>query len=566
MIRKQEARNRPCRSALVSLLAIALVTWLAGGARAGLLEILIDFQDADTTPTAGGTWNVLDDESAGKKYDLLDKHNIDSGVDLKVIDAFGDSSSATGGSWTDGWLDANAVTDYWWTQSTRSIELSGLGTTSLYKIELVASKDESGNRKGDYKVAGSSADNGSTGFDAYADGNIGHKIMVWDKLTPDASGKILLEVSAISYNHVAYLNAAHILQLREVVTDLTAHYEFDGSDQTVTDSHGTLHGTLGESSAVDAADPTRISGYVGAGALSFQPTLGDINNNDPDLVALTASSNYINNADPVITISAWINPDVTPLGGATFGSSETASRVALLKRDVGSTLYSPAIGNTGDDGLTGTFNLAYNDGSFNTHETATTFGAGWHHVAAVGSAGTTTEMVTTFYLDGVKVGSVEHDLGNASDDLAALGAFYDQSSSSNSNGLDGDMDDVGFWKRDLLGREIAAIAAFGDAGFVGAGHNVGLADGQIDDVLAMSSVGQSAECAGWTWFYTTTFPNADNGSPLQAGKHYKSVDGLAYVILEEASGSFSGAWATVPEPSTMILALLALIACRRRSE
>jgi len=104
------------------------------------------------------------------------------------------------------------------------------------------------------------------------------------------------------------------------------------------------------------------------------------------------------------------------------------------------------------------------------------------------------------------------------------------------------IDDVGVWGRALSAREIAAVSGLGNF------SSVPLNSGQIDSVLALNAVGQSAVAGGQTWAYATGLTGTTG---FQGG----SVAGNdAFIVLDGVNGT---GVVIVPEPSTVALLAVA---------
>lgn len=109
--------------------------------------------------------------------------------------------------------------------------------------------------------------------------------------------------------------------------------------------------------------------------------------------------------------------------------------------------------------------------------------------------------------------------------------------------FDGTLSDVGLWAgRALTPQEIALVGGMGRAG-------QSLASVEIDSLATVFATQSGSVTTGaWEWSYTTNFATPADGSPLALGKHFYGQDKNVYVVLDGASGSWTGVKATGGEP------------------
>jgi hypothetical protein len=174
----------------------------------------------------------------------------------------------------------------------------------------------------------------------------------------------------------------------------------------------------------------------------------------------------------------------------------------------------------------------------------------WTHIAATRISGT-----QRIYVDGIlRASGTATGPFDVSTQPLASGRGFATSGGTQINYLDAQLDDLGLWSSELTSREVAAIAGLGKQ------SAVPLNSDQIDDVLALNAVGQSAVAGSDTWYYTTTFVSPLGGGDLMAGMNYVGTDNQKYVILEDTEGSFVGVTTLVPEPQGLLLAGLGVAA------
>jgi hypothetical protein len=93
--------------------------------------------------------------------------------------------------------------------------------------------------------------------------------------------------------------------------------------------------------------------------------------------------------------------------------------------------------------------------------------------------------------------------------------------------LDGMMDDTALWGRSLDARTIAAIAGLGHVSGVSLNDYTA-----IENVLALSAVGQSAAAGSDTWHYANAMVAPAGGGSFVVGRNYEGVDGNHYIVLD----------------------------------
>ena len=185
---------------LVLVLSLAL---LAGSTTTVMAmdDILIDFNTIAPVPDLGGVWNSIETPTSSA---LVDVGGNATGSSVAIAN-FLDSSTDQGedGGWEKEWVDADAVRDYFWINSTAgligTVTISGLSDAINYNIELVASKEHGssdGRRRAYYRVNGEWADGWppDTIWEAVYDGFDPQGIMVWTDVAVDGNGNIVLEV------------------------------------------------------------------------------------------------------------------------------------------------------------------------------------------------------------------------------------------------------------------------------------------------------------------------------------------------------------------------------------
>ncbi|HLP22276.1 MAG TPA: LamG-like jellyroll fold domain-containing protein, partial [Chitinophagales bacterium] len=140
----------------------------------------------------------------------------------------------------------------------------------------------------------------------------------------------------------------------------------------------------------------------------------------------SASAAYLNvSPNPVVgsnwTLQAWVQFPLPNTGGA--GNWNTLYR--------GTAAHHVIVSNDGTNKYLGVHNGVFNSSGFKVN----TLAAGWHHVAAVGTGGT-----TSFYIDGIYVGK---SAAQCTDNIVAIGNYQGGAQQS------GQMDEVSIWNTAL---------------------------------------------------------------------------------------------------------------------
>ena len=330
----------------------------------------------------------------------------------------------------------------------------------------------------------------------------------------------------------------------DVVTNLTAYWSFDSTSSGTTTAtvgpNGTLVTVTDAGGSPFVADTTGVIGNS-LDFVSTQPTANSLRQGYVDYgTDVSIQSN--------MSIAGWMNIDAVL---ESVGNS-SVSRAYLLGQ-MGAT-----------SGIRGTQVYVEGGGVFvqsyvDSVDTAIGTGTGlvpigtnaWTHIAATRISGT-----QRIYVDGIlrASGTATGPFDVSTQPLASGKGFSTVNPSFQDNYLDARLDDLGLWSSELTSREVAAIAGLGKQ------SAVPLDSGQIDDVLALNAVGQSAVAGSDTWYYTTTFVNPLGGGSLMAGMNYVGTDNQKYVILEGTEGNFVGVATLVPEPQGLLLAGLAVAA------
>jgi len=229
------------------------------------------------------------------------------------------------------------------------------------------------------------------------------------------------------------------------------------------------------------------------------------------------------------TYSAWINGPAAS-SGTLFGQRNGTSGGCF---DIVSSKLRIIVGGSPYD--TGNVTVLDND---------------WHYVAVTRGSGDNTWKI---WVDG------KLDTSNPNDtkDMNAGGAAYRMGlrGSAGTVPLTATLDDVGTWTRALTATEIAAVAGLGK--FSG----IALDNSKIDDVLAMSSIGQSVSGVGSeTWWYVTglTGTQGTTGGSVGGGDAYivLGTDGTGVTLTSQAP--------PIAEPAGLGLLGVGLLALRKR--
>ena len=168
-----------------------------------LTQINVNFNDMinEVAP-----WNNMDARAnAGATIaNLSDDNGSSTGISIKLLDQWGDGNANELGMNTgnnSGAVPDNVMQTAYWegTTATRRIELSGLSIGFKYNFAFFGSRNGGGNRSAIYTVGGQ-----STTLDAAYNTQNTAQI---NGISPDASGKLLIEVQKASGASYAYLNA-----------------------------------------------------------------------------------------------------------------------------------------------------------------------------------------------------------------------------------------------------------------------------------------------------------------------------------------------------------------------
>lgn len=191
--------------------------------------ILVDFNDVGTTPTLGGTWNVIAAPNAGPQA-LLDSSGGATGATLASSNWGGDSGvTETPWSADQDWLDADATRDYIFygtvggAAQSATVTLAGLTPNGEYTVAVVSSKATSSTsvpRTGNYQVNGSYASSTPNGlnFDSYNTGFLTEAILTWESVFATAGGTITLTATTTQTSRSVWLNAMMVEAVPEPVS------------------------------------------------------------------------------------------------------------------------------------------------------------------------------------------------------------------------------------------------------------------------------------------------------------------------------------------------------------
>lgn len=219
-----------------------------------------------------------------------------------------------------------------------------------------------------------------------------------------------------------------------VKADLVGYWNFDEvSGQAVLDSSafGNDGNLGGNANAEVSADPVRVSGFLGSGALQFDGDLDRVTIPDSPSLSVTGD----------LTLSAWIN--VAP------GSTNPRN---ILAKDANFAYRWRVDG--GNDQLW----MLLNDGpslqvltsGFNVSSDAGT----WRHTAIRYTA---SELKVRFYYDGLLVSTRDTTKGSIADTVGALTiGSYTSGGAESWNGM---LDDVAIWDEALPEFQIAQLAS-----------------------------------------------------------------------------------------------------------
>ena len=168
-----------------------------------LTQISVNFNDMINEASP---WNNMDSRSnAGATIaNLSDGDGSSTGISIRLLDQWGDGNANELGMNTgnnSGAVPDNVMQTAYWegTTAIRRIELSGLSAGSKYNFAFFGSRNGPGLRSATYTVGGQSATLDAT----YNTQNIAQV----NGISPDASGKLLIEVQKVPEASYAYLNA-----------------------------------------------------------------------------------------------------------------------------------------------------------------------------------------------------------------------------------------------------------------------------------------------------------------------------------------------------------------------
>lgn len=302
-----------------------------------------------------------------------------------------------------------------------------------------------------------------------------------------------------------------------VATNLRAYYNFETTTNLGLDTQGANALTT---SGNAVASTNRV---IGDYSLSLDG-VGDYLSTTSPTTALTPTG--------AITVAAWVRitggtDAQEPVGFFTRRTGTTSPYRIQVSSTATGVDPSARIGTTAERNVTADLNYG-------------TAGP-WHHMVM-----TYDGSQLRLFSDGIfqtqtaATGNLNYGTGTAFQSFAIGAQRSDTGVFSTVFGL---IDDVGVWGRALSAREIAAVSGLGNF------SSVPLNSGQIDSVLALNAVGQSAVAGGQTWAYATGLTGTTG---FQGG----SVAGNdAFIVLDGVNGT---GVVIVPEPSTVALLAVAL--------
>ncbi len=315
-----------------------------------------------------------------------------------------------------------------------------------------------------------------------------------------------------------------------VSTSLTGLYKLDESSGSVLTNSGssgaTQNGAFQGYGADPGTNPTRVSGFIGTGALDFNGTSDVARLGDPQVLFGSATN-------LAVSTGLWFNADTVSSSGrlATFLSTSDGTAFSL-----------------GVDS-TGVLQGIYHDGTSSSTVPGTTSLAAdtWYHAAFTHASGATGAY--NLYLNGVLEATTTGGL-RAFGARSPVGAF-DNFGSTPSAYLDGSLDDIGTWARAVTGKEVAAIHAMGRF------EALSLDSPSTESLITAFDTTGSTLINGNQWQYTTGLTGVQGTTGGTANSN-------AFVILD---GSGNG-MQIVPEPSIAVMLLggagmLALLRRRR---
>jgi hypothetical protein len=225
--------------------------------------------------------------------------------------------------------------------------------------------------------------------------------------------------------------------------DFTITYQFDEATGTLAADSGSTGANTGV--LVGTTPPARVTGLIGAGALSFSGT-GAYNQTKQSAVQVT--SNLGHPLGKTSTLTVWVKTTQT-------GSNNHQQAPAITGVD--------QQGTTGDINW-GTLNAAGQIGIY-VGDTGGVYSANpindetWHNVAMTRDS---TTGVVQLYIDGVLNGSSTLDTGFKTAQFYLIGALTDRNNAGNLTGanyFNGQLDDVRIYNRVLSASEISQIGS-----------------------------------------------------------------------------------------------------------